>query len=495
MLLIIENKLPKFNKKMNQLTNQTFRKAAHELVDWMADFLENVENLPTKSQVKPKDIYNQLPEMPPQESEAMATVFEDFKSIILPGITHWQSPNFFAYFPANSSYPSVLAEMLMSTLGAQCMIWETSPAAAELEEKVMNWLKEMMNLPRKWEGVIQDTASTATLCALLTAREKTSQFQINETGFEAQKYRIYCSSQCHSSIDKAVKIAGFGVENLVKVAVNDDLTINAKALEIAVESDIKNGFHPLFVMLALGTTSTIALDAVRPVGEICEKHQIWLHLDAAYAGSALILPEYQDMIDGIEMADSFVFNPHKWLFTNFDCTAYFVKDVDALLNTFTILPEYLKTQTRGQVNDYRDWGVPLGRRFRALKLWFVIRNFGVKGLQEKLRFHIELAKKLETEIELHNDFENVFPRSLNGVFFRYKPEKITDLKILNQLNEQLLNRLNQSGELYLSHTKINGIYLIRMIIAQTNVEQRHIDKAWAEICQAVIYLDTTDLSK
>ena len=469
---------------MNQLTNQTFRKAAHELVDWMADFLENVENLPTKSQVKPKEVYDQLPESPPQESEAIATVFEDFKNIILPGMTHWQSPNFFAYFPANSSYASLLAEMLMSTLGAQCMIWETSPAAAELEEKVMNWLKEMMNLPQHWEGVIQDTASTATLCALLTAREKASQFKINKTGFEnAAKYRIYCSSQTHSSIDKAVKIAGFGVNNLIKVDVNDDLTINPKALEIAIEDDIKNGFQPLFVMLALGTTSTIALDAVRPVGNICKKHHIWLHLDAAYAGSALILPEYKDMIDGIEIADSFVFNPHKWLFTNFDCTAYFVKDVDALLNTFTILPEYLKTQTRGQVNDYRDWGVPLGRRFRALKLWFVIRNFGVKGLQEKLRFHIELAKGFEKKVAVHSDFENVFPRSLNGIFFRYKPKSITDLKQLNELNEQLLHTLNKSGELYLSHTKINGVYLIRMIIAQTNVEQRHIDTAWEEICR------------
>jgi aromatic-L-amino-acid decarboxylase len=247
--------------------------------------------------------------------------------------------------------------------------------------------------------------------------------------------------------------------------------------------DIKIGFQPLFVMLAFGTTSTVAIDAVRPVGEICEKHNIWLHIDAAYAGSVLILPEYQHLADGLEMADSFVFNPHKWLFTNFDCTAYFVKDVDALLNTFTILPEYLKTQTRGQVNDYRDWGVPLGRRFRALKLWFVIRNFGVKGLQEKLRFHIELAKGFEKKVAVHSDFENVFPRSLNGIFFRYKPKSITDLKQLNELNEQLLHTLNKSGELYLSHTKINGVYLIRMIIAQTNVEQRHIDTAWEEICR------------
>lgn len=467
---------------MNQLTNKTFRETAHELVDWIADYLENTEQYAVKSQAKPKEIYNQIPENPPSESEAMETIFEDFKNIILPGMTHWQSPNFYAYFPANSSYPSLLAEMLMSTLGAQCMIWDTSPAAAELEEKVMNWLKQIMALPNSWQGVIQDTASTASLAALLTAREKLSDYKINESGFEnAPTYRVYCSTQTHSSIDKAVKIAGLGIENLVKVAVNDDLTINAKALESAILEDIDNGFQPLFVMLALGTTSTIAIDNVRPIGEICQNHNIWLHLDAAYAGSALILPEYRDMIDGIELADSFVFNPHKWLFTNFDCTAYFVKDADALVNTFTILPEYLKTKTRGLVNDYRDWGIPLGRRFRALKLWFVIRNFGVDGLREKLRFHIDLAKSFEAKVIDNSNFEIVYPRSLNGVFFRLKPEHITDLEELNQLNETLLQSLNESGKLYLSHTKVNGVYFIRMIIAQTNVNEEHVENTWSEI--------------
>ena len=469
---------------MNQLTNKTFRKAAHELVDWMADYIENVEQYPVKSQVKPKEIYNQIPENPPTESEEVAAIFEDFKNIILPGITHWQSPNFYAYFPANSSYPSLLAEMLMSTLAAQCMIWDTSPAAAELEEKTMNWLKQMMTLPNDWQGVIQDTASTASLAALLTAREKLSDYQVNQEGFEnTPKYRVYCSTQTHSSIDKAVKIAGLGIENLVKIAVNDDCTINVKVLETAIQDDIKNGFQPLFVMLALGTTSTIAIDNVRPVGEICQKYNIWLHLDAAYAGSALILPEYRDMIDGIELADSFVFNPHKWLFTNFDCSAYFVKDADALIHTFSVLPEYLKTKTRGQVNDYRDWGIPLGRRFRALKLWFVIRNFGVEGLREKLRFHIDLAKAFEAKVVENTNFEIVYPRSLNGVFFRFKPEGIEDLDTLNQLNEKLLLLLNESGKMYLSHTKINGVYFIRIIIAQTNVTREHIDNTWLEICR------------
>lgn len=469
---------------MNQLDSKTFRKAAHELVDWMADYLENVEEYPVKSQVKPKDIFNQIPEEAPKEGESIDIIFEDFKNIILPGITHWQSPNFYAYFPANSSYPSLLAEMLMSTLAAQCMIWDTSPAAAELEEKVMNWLKRLMNLPSDWEGVIQDTASTSTLAALLTAREKHSNFEVNQKGLQSvPTYRIYCSTQTHSSIDKAVKIAGLGMENLVKVAVNEDCSININALEKAIREDIAKGFQPLFVMLALGTTSTIAIDKVRPIGELCQQYNIWLHLDAAYAGSALILPEYRGMIDGIELADSFVFNPHKWLFTNFDCSAYFVKDADALIDTFSVLPEYLKTKNRGQVNDYRDWGIPLGRRFRALKLWFVMRNFGINGLQQKLRFHIELAKELEQQIKDSDDFEIVYPRSLNGVFFRFRPKGIEDNEQLNELNETLLSTLNESGKMYLSHSKINDIYFIRMIIAQTNVNREHIENSWQTIRQ------------
>ncbi len=471
---------------MNQLDNTSFRKKAHELVDWIADFVENVEELPVKSQVKPKEIYRQLPENPPLKSESMEAIFEDFKQIILPGITHWQSPNFFAYFPANSSYASLLAEMLMSALGAQCMVWETSPAAAELEEKVMNWFKSMMNLPQNWQGVIQDTASTATLCAILTAREKFTNYQINKNGFEGfTGFRIYCSVQTHSSIDKAVKIAGIGAKNLVKIAVNDDLSINIDALESAIQTDLQNGLKPLCLIATLGTTSTTAIDNINDLGKIAEQYNLWFHIDAAYAGSALILPEFQHWIKGIETADSFVFNPHKWLFTNFDCSAYFVKDADALVNTFTILPEYLKTQTRGQVNDYRDWGVPLGRRFRALKLWFVIRNFGVEGLQEKLRFHIELAKSLEQKIAATPNFEILFPRTLNGVFFRYKPQGIEDLAELNQLNERLLLDLNNEGKLYLTQTKINGVYLIRMIVAQTNVEKRHVDAAWEHIVRTV----------
>ena len=463
-----------------------FRKHAHEVVDWIADYLENIEKYPVKSQVQPKEIYNQLPDSAPDQGESMDKIMRDFQNIILPGITHWQSPNFFAYFPANSSYPSVLAEMLTAALGAQCMIWETSPAAAELEEKVMNWLKQMLNLPGSWEGVIQDTASSSTLCALLSAREKHSNYSINKLGFTGnEKFRIYGSSETHSSIDKGVKIAGFGLDNLVKIQVDENQAMKVDDLETAIQSDIKNGHTPLCVVATIGTTGTTAIDPIKKIARICREHNIWLHVDAALNGSALILPEYRWMAEGLELADSFVFNPHKWLFTNFDCSAYFVKDKEGLIRTFTILPEYLKTKTTGKVNDYRDWGIALGRRFRALKLWFVIRDFGVQGLRERLRYHIQLAENLEKRIQENTDFEIMTRRTVNMLCFRYHPENIADEEKLNQLNEKLLHSLNRTGKIFLTHTKINNRYTLRLVIGQTNVSQSHIDRAWSLICSSI----------
>ena len=459
-----------------------FRKHAHQFVDWMADYFENIENYPVKSQVEPKEIFNQIPSTPPSSGEAMEKIMQDFQQIIMPGITHWQSPNFMAYFPSNASYPSILAEMLISTLSAQCMIWETSPAAAELEEMMMIWLRQMTGLPDFFEGVIQDTASTATLCAILTAREQSTNYSINKTGFSNdKKLRAYCSSQTHSSIEKGIKIAGFGKENLVKIAVDEKLQLIPEALEEAIKKDLAAGFTPCFVTAALGTTSTTAIDPLKEIAAICKKYNVWLHVDAAYAGSALVLPEYRWMIEGVEDADSFVFNPHKWLFTNFDCSAYFVKDKAALIRTFSILPEYLKTETLGKVNDYRDWGVQLGRRFRALKLWFVIRSFGTTEIQEKIRTHITLVKQLEVEIEKHPDYEILAPTTMNLICFRYHPSSIHDEEQLNQLNEQLLHQINKTGKLYLTHTKIENKYTIRLVAANTVLEIRHLDQAWALI--------------
>lgn len=464
------------------MDNKQFRVYAHQFVDWMADYLENIEEYPVKSQVTPRDIYNQLSSSPPEDAERMEEIFQDFQKIIIPGITHWQSPKFFAYFPANSSYPSLLAEMLTATLGAQCMKWETSPAATELEEMVMNWLKKMTGLPDDFHGVIQDTASTATLVALLTAREKKTDFRINKNGFSGEdKLRIYASSETHSSIEKAAKIAGYGSLNLVKVKVDDKYALIPEALEESIKQDIDAGMKPTAVVATIGTTGSTAIDPLEPITAICKKYDLWLHVDAAFAGSALILPEYRWMIDGIEGADSYVFNPHKWLFTNFDCSAYFVKDRQALLNTLQIIPEYLKTATLGKVNDYCDWGIQLGRRFRALKVWFVIRSFGLKGLQEKIRYHVYLANKFASRIMHSDNFELLAPVSLNLVCFRYHPLHISDQEKLNELNRNLLEKVNKTGRIFISHTKLDGNYTLRLVAGNTMLEERHIEEAWEVI--------------
>jgi aromatic-L-amino-acid decarboxylase len=460
-------------------TPAAFRAEAHRMADRMADYFEQIEQYPVKSQVKPGEILGQLPATPPGQPESMAQVMADFDRIILPGITHWQNPNFFAFFPANSSYPSVLAEMLTAALGQQGMIWETSPAAAELEERVMEWLKQMCGLPDNWTGVIQDTASASTLAALLTAREKVTGFRVNEEGSsDTDKLRVYCSTETHSSIEKAVKIAGIGRKNLVKVAVDKNFSMQSSALHDTIEADLEAGFQPLCVIATIGTTGSTAVDPIRQIGEICSKNNIWLHVDAAYAGTAMVLPEIRHFADGLELADSYVFNPHKWMFTNFDCSAYFVRDPQMLIRTFEILPEYLKTRTRGQVNDYRDWGVALGRRFRALKLWFVIRNFGVEGIRQKVRLHLELAQWLASEIRQSADFELLAPVDFSLVCFRYLPSGITDEASINEINERLLQTLNAGGKLYMTHTKLNGKYTLRMVIAQTYVEKHHVENAW-----------------
>ncbi len=456
-----------------------FRAHAHELVDWMADYLENVRDYPVKSQVSPGEIQNKLPDQAPLQGETFEAIFEDFREIIMPGMTHWQHPSFMAYFPANSSPPSLMAEMLTSTLGAQCMSWQTSPAATELEERVMTWLGKMIGLPEAFTGVIQDTASTATLCSLLTAREVHSGFEINSKGMQqAPRFAVYCSSETHSSIEKDVKIAGLGKNNLRKIPVDQNFAMRPGALERAIREDIANDIVPLCVVVTIGTTGSNAIDPLKMIGEICRNHKIWLHIDAAYAGTSLLLPEMRWMIEGIEYADTFVFNPHKWMLTNFDCSAYFVKDAVSLVKTFEILPEYLKTAEGTRVNNYRDWGIQLGRRFRALKLWFVIRSYGVSGLQAKIRHHIELAREVADRIEKSDDFEMLAPMPLNLVCFRYHPISEDDPAKLSALNESILEAVNKTGKLYLTHTKLNGDYVLRMVIGQTQVERRDVEQAW-----------------
>ena len=474
------------------MDSNEFRRYGHEIVEWIARYFENVEQYPVKSRVRPGEIKNELPELPPSGSESFDLFMKDFDEVIMPGITHWQSPNFFAYFPANSSPPSVLAEMLTAALGAQCMLWETSPAAAELEERMMEWLRSMTGIPPEFEGVIQDSASSATLAALITAREKVTRFRSNREGLsDAGRLRIYVSTQTHSSVEKGAGIAGFGRDNLVKVAVRSDFSMDPGALEMAIQKDIAQGYVPCCAVATLGTTGTTAIDPLREIGVICRKHGIWLHVDAALGGTALLLPEMRWMADGIEYVDSLVFNPHKWMFTNFDCSAYFVRDAASLIRSFEILPEYLKTRTRGEVNDYRDWGIPLGRRFRALKLWAVIRSYGVEGLQSAIRGHIRLAKMLAGLIEADRNFGLMAPVPLNTVCFRYCPAGMSD-KDANTLNEKINHALNDTGKIYLTHTKVEGRYVLRMVTAQTGVAERHILQAWDLIRETASALSSQD---
>ncbi len=471
------------------MTPEEFRAHAHELVDWMAEYLTHVGERQIVPSVAPGDVRRALSAAPPERGEAFDRIAADFEEIIVPAMTHWNHPGWFAYFPANSSPPSILAEMLTATLGAQCMSWQTSPAATELEQLVMEWLRQMLALPDGFTGVIQDTSSTATLVALLTARERATAYAAGERGLAAvsqQPLTIYASAEAHSSVPKGVKLAGFGLEQLRSIAVDSAFAMRPDLLEAAIEADIAAGRKPACVVATVGTTSSTAIDPLRAIGEICRRHGIWLHVDASYAGSAAVLPECRYLFDGVELADSFVFNPHKWMLTNFDCSAYFVCDVDALLRTFQATPEYLRTARDGDVVNFRDWGIQLGRRFRALKLWFVIRSYGVDGVRQMLRRHIALAAEFRTWVEAAADFTVAAPSPFGLVCFRYAPVSLAgDGAALDAANRALLARVNAHGSVFLTHTVLGGRYTLRMAIGQWQTAREHVEAAWTLIQNAV----------
>lgn len=463
------------------MSPEEFRKNGKQMIDWIADYYENVEKYPVLSQVKPGEIIGQLPENAPHEGESMDQIMSDVNSIIMPGITHWQSPNFFAYFPANSSGPSVLGDLLSSGLGVQGMLWATSPACTELETRVLDWLANMLQLPEKFKStstggaVIQDTASSAALSAILAAREKKMNFHTNDTGCHGNMV-AYISSQTHSSVEKAIKIAGIGKNNLRLIGVDENLAMRTDLLETAIRQDLADGLIPFFVCATIGTTSTNAIDPLIEIGQVCNQYKLWLHIDAAMSGTAAICPEYRFLLNGIELADSFSFNPHKWMFTNFDCNCFFVADRSVLIKTLSILPEYLKNQATesGAVIDYRDWHIQLGRRFRSLKLWFVIRHYGVSGLRFHIGEHIRLAQQFAEWIRTSEDFEMIAPAPLNLVCFAHKKG--------NDFNRRLLETINKEGNMYFTHTVIKDKFVLRMCIAQTHTKEEHVLRAW-EIIQ------------
>ncbi len=464
------------------MTPEEFRRHGRAVVDWIADYYERVETFPVKSRVSPGETRRLLPPLPPERGEAFEKILGDLERVVLPGVTHWQSPNFFAYFPANSSPPAVLGDLISSGLGVQGMSWATSPACTELETHVLDWLVGMLGLPERFlssgtgGGVIQDTASSSTLCALLAARERATGFATNQRGCDG-RLTAYASTQAHSSVEKAVKIAGMGAENLRQVAVDENFAMRPDDLARQMESDRRAGKVPTYVCATVGTTSSNALDPIRATAAICREHNVWLHVDAAMSGTAALCPEFRYIHDGAELADSYCFNPHKWMFTNFDCDCFYVADRAALIRTLSILPEYLrnKASESGEVFDYRDWHIPLGRRFRALKLWFVIRHYGVEGLQHHVRQHVALAQEFASWVRAHVDFELGAPAPLNLVCFRHRGG--------DAVNQKLMDRLNDSGALYLTHTKLNDRLTLRMSIGQTNTQRRHVEAAWQRITE------------
>jgi aromatic-L-amino-acid decarboxylase len=455
-----------------------FRRHAHELVDWMADYLRDVGGLPVTPDVAPGDIRRRLPSSPPEQGEAFARLFADFRELIVPGMTHWNHPGWFAYFPGNNSPPSILGEMLTAAMGAQCMSWATSPAATELEQVVLDWLRSMVGLPEGFVGAIQDTASTATLVALLSARERASGGAAGLHGMDGRPgLAVYASHEAHSSVDKGVKLAGYGLERLRRIRTDAAYAMEPAALERAIESDLAAGLRPACVVATVGTTSSTAVDPVDTIAAICRRYGVWLHVDAAYAGSAALVPELRERFAGWEDADSIVLNPHKWLLTNFDCSTYYVRDPGALLSTFSLTPEYLRTAHDAEVVNYRDWGIQLGRRFRALKLWFVIRSYGVEGLRAMIRRHVGLAGELAGWIDAAPDFERMAPVPFGLVCFRYRPPGAADDEI-DRLNERLFAEVNATRRVFLTHTRLGGRFAIRLVVGQRATERRHVQEAW-----------------
>ncbi|MGF6882456.1 aromatic-L-amino-acid decarboxylase [Nocardia sp. GAS34] len=464
------------------MTAEEFRRHGRAVVDWIADYWERVESLPVRSRVQPGEVRGQLPSTPPQVGEPFDAVLADLDTIVVPGLTHWQHPGFFAYFPTSTSGPAVLAELLTSGLGVQGMLWQTSPACTELEQHVLDWLAEMLALPEKFTfagtggGVIQDTASSAILVALVAALHRVSGGQVARDGVARGRYAVYTSTQAHSALEKGVRISGLGTSSIRLIETRPDLSMDPDALREAMKTDAVQGIIPVMVMATAGTTSTGALDPVEPIGRICREYGVWLHVDAAYAGVAAVCPELRWIHQGVAAyADSYATNPHKWMLTAFDCDACYVADRKALVGALSVLPEYLRNTATdsGAVVDYRDWQVPLGRRFRALKLWAVIRCYGVEGLRTHVRHSVALAQQFAAWVAADERFELMAPHPLSLVCFR--------LRGPDEPNQRLLEALNASGRIYLSHTVVRGAFTLRLAIGGTATRYEHVSGAWDHI--------------
>jgi aromatic-L-amino-acid decarboxylase len=458
---------------------QAFRRDAHRLADWIADYLAGVERYPVLSRVRPGEIRRALPETAPERGEGFEAILADFERLLLPGITHWNHPGFFAYFAITGSPPGILGEFLAAALNVQAMLWRTSPAATELEEVVLGWLRRLVGLPDGFEGVIYDTASIASLHALAAAREwKIAGVREHGlAGRDLPPLRVYASEHAHSSIDKSVIMLGLGQAALRRIAVDDAFRLRPAALAEAIADDRRAGRLPIAVVATVGTTSTTSVDPVAAIADICEREGIWLHVDAAYAGAAAILPEHRHVLDGAARADSLVVNPHKWLFTPFDLSAFYCRRMDVLRAALALTPEYLRTPDPEDVRNLMDTGIQLGRRFRALKLWMVMRAYGAEGLRARIAEHVRLARLFASWIDAHPEFERLAPVPFSVVCFRARPPGRTPEE-LDRLNERLLELVNATGEVLLSHTRLDGRVALRLAVGHARTTERHVANAW-----------------
>jgi aromatic-L-amino-acid decarboxylase len=462
-----------------------FRRYGYEIVDWIANYFDDIGEYPVLSQVQPDWLKDSLPRSAPEAGEDFSEVLKDVDRLILPAVTHWNHPNFHGLFSTSTSSVGVFGEMFAAAFDMKAMLWRTSPASTELEDVVLDWLRQMMNLPEDFEGIIYDTASVSTMHAIAAARERAN-LKIRELGMSGRDdlplLRVYCSEHVHSSIDKSCITLGLGTRSLRKIAVNERFEMRADAFADAIDEDVEAGFVPICVIATIGTTSSTSVDPVDAIADICEKHGIWLHVDAAYAGSASIVPEMQGLFKGWERADSIVTNPHKWLFTPFDLSVLYCRDLGELKKAFSLVPEYLKTSDESTVKNGMDYGIQLGRRFRALKLWFVMRYFGREGLIERIREHCRLARLFASWVEESEDFEMLAPVPFALVCFRACPAGVDDLDVLN---EKIMNDINASGEAYLSHTKLDGKLTLRLSVGSIRVEEKHLVKVWELLCKVL----------
>ncbi|MCG3119459.1 MAG: Histidine decarboxylase [bacterium] len=459
-----------------------FRRHAHQFVDWVADYFEQIEQHPVLPNLNPGDVRAQLPTAPPLAGEPMENLLADVDRVIMPGMTHWNHPNFFAYFAISGSGPGLLGELLSDAFNINGMLWKTCPAATELEQVTLDWLRQMLGLPQDFWGIIYDTASISTLHAIAAAREQLADLRIRAEGLagraDVPRLRLYTSEHAHSSIDKAAITLGLGMAGVRKIPADENFRVRPEALAAAIAEDRRHGWRPFCVVANVGTTSTTSIDPVPALADICERENLWLHVDAAYGGAAAVVPEMRHVLDGCNRADSIVMNPHKWLFVPFDFSAFYTRKPEVLRRAFSLVPEYLRTAPDQHVENLMDYGVQLGRRFRALKLWFVIRYFGWDGIAARIREHIRLAQQFAGWVEAHPDFECMAPTPFSLVCFRAHPPNWDDTEKLNRLNEKLLEAVNATREVFLSHTKLQDRYVLRLAIGNLRTEEHHVRRAW-----------------